>query len=78
MLMQFSEAFDFGRAVSHGIEAFKKAWPPMFLGGAILTVLDGGCQGGGNSGGSGGDADDWKELQKLFEQFTSEASILAL
>ena len=75
--MQFSEAYDYSRAISHGFEAFKRAWLPMFIGGALLTVLDGGCQGSGNSSGSGSDSQDWQELQRLFESSASEAATLA-
>ena len=75
--MQFSEAYDVSRAISHGFEAFKRAWVPMFIGGALLTVLDGGCQGGSNSSGSGSDSQDWEDLQQLFDASISDAATLA-
>ena len=74
--MQFSVAYDFGRALSHGFEAFKRAWGPMFLGGFLLTALDNGCQGGGGGGNSGGSDADTEELRRMLEEWSSDASLL--
>lgn len=70
--MRFSQAFDVGRALSHGFEAFRAAMLPMFLGGAILSFTDSSCGGGGGGGGddfgssgsgsSGTTDNDWSDL----------------
>lgn len=60
--MPFTEAFNPGRAIKHGIEAVKAAPFPLLLGAFILGFTEGG--GGGNNFSSLGDAfnqggDDW-------------------
>lgn len=64
--MRFSHAFDIGRALEHGYDALKRFTAPMMVGGALMSVLDGGCNGntGGDSGSSGGESIPLEELER--------------
>ena len=75
--MQFSDAFDISRALTNGFETLKRFAAPMFVGGALMTFLDGGCNSTFNvPTPSGNESDiDWEALEQFLPSEEGGATI---
>lgn len=58
-MLQVSQAFDIGRAISHGWSGVKRQPVGLLLGSLLLTITEGGGGGGGNPMGGKYDWGEW-------------------